>query len=240
MTIEEIKEKLKKKATTFTTGGIRPTNELGESWIGKVSFKKENEELPIDKDGKEMGAFAMFFLDDLNYYPSVLKDKYMCAVFISYALLQPNDDPSKFFNVIMPQSDNDGYFCIRLYTKEDNLVPCDWKFFEDGKSFPLQPNKIENDYPARDDYSQDIKSEIQRYEDEEDLDYYDDIVGNNIIKHKIGGYPSYVEVYGESDSNEEFVLQIASDAKCGFSISQDGRLFFTYDDNDWHLYWDSY
>lgn len=38
MTIEEIKNQLRKKAVIFKTGGIRPTSEIGESWIGKVGW----------------------------------------------------------------------------------------------------------------------------------------------------------------------------------------------------------
>lgn len=41
MTIDEIKSKLRKKATIFQTGGFRPTNEKLESWIGKVGWQKK-------------------------------------------------------------------------------------------------------------------------------------------------------------------------------------------------------
>lgn len=46
MTIEEIKEKLARKAIIFQTGGICPTKELLESWIGCVCWKRPEEEIP--------------------------------------------------------------------------------------------------------------------------------------------------------------------------------------------------
>lgn len=228
MIIEGIRNKIKANATIFHTGGFRPTNELGESWIGKVSYKKEGESLPLDKDGNEMGALAMFFIDDLNTYPSVLKDKYMCSVFISYNLLEH-------------RYDSKGYYCIRLYTKEDTLVPCNWTFYDDGLSFPLSKEFVDNDYPVYAyELPDDIFNEIKRLEEEMEIDYYDDIKEEQYSIHKIGGYPSYIQDGGEYDSNFEFVFQITSDSKFQFNIVDSGNFYFSYVDNDWHLYWDFY
>lgn len=226
MTIEEIKEKLEAKATLFYAGGFRPTYEFGESWFGKVAFKKDGENLPLDKDGNEMGALAMFFLDDLNAYPSVFKDKYMCSVFISY-------------NILEHREDSKGYYCVRLYTKDDTLVPCNWTFFEDGLSFPLKKEFIDNDYPCWDgEIPEDIFDEIIRMENEKGIDYYDDIHESHPCVHKIGGYPSYIQGGGGYDPNVEFVFQITSDPKCKFNIVDGGNFYFYYVDKDWHLYWD--
>lgn len=41
MTIDEIKRILQRKAVIFETGGFKPTNEIGESWIGAVKWKKQ-------------------------------------------------------------------------------------------------------------------------------------------------------------------------------------------------------
>lgn len=71
MTVQEIKTKLMKEATVFNTGGVRPTNELLESWIGKVSWKKENENIPKDVDGNEMNPLATFFLRAWQESPKV-------------------------------------------------------------------------------------------------------------------------------------------------------------------------
>lgn len=54
MTIEEIKQVLGKKATTFVAGGFRPTFQVEESWIGKVEWFLKEEEIPTDDDGLTM------------------------------------------------------------------------------------------------------------------------------------------------------------------------------------------
>ena len=224
--IEEIKKQLKEKATIFHTGGFRPTNEMGESWIGKVSYKKENEELPLDKDGNAMGALAMFFIDDLNTYPTILKGKYMMSVFISYDLLDHYDD-------------SEGYFCIRLYDNKDGLVPCDWRFFEDGYSFPLSKEFVDNDYPVWEGLSSEMIDKIIKLENEEGIDYFDDIQEEQYAVHKIGGYPSYIQG-GSDDDDDDFVFQITSDEKLGFNIVDSGNFYFSYFDQKWHLYGDFY
>lgn len=60
MTIDEIKRILQRKAVIFETGGFKPTNEIGESWIGAVKWKKTVDEIPKDIDGTEnMKAFPL-------------------------------------------------------------------------------------------------------------------------------------------------------------------------------------
>lgn len=97
MTVQEIKEKLMKEATIFNTGGIRPTNELLESWVGKVSWKKANESIPKDVDGDEMDSLMTLFLENLVGVPKSLKGIYLCTIFISA-------------NVYDHLMDLDGYF----------------------------------------------------------------------------------------------------------------------------------
>ena len=75
MTMEEIKEKLARKAVTFQTGGIRPTKELLESWIGCVRWKKPGEGIPNDKNGNEMIPIATLFIKDLPYIPEHLQTR---------------------------------------------------------------------------------------------------------------------------------------------------------------------
>ena len=55
MSIDKIKHILQRKAVIFQTGGFRPTNEIGENWIGAVKWKKAEDEVPKDIDGTEMG-----------------------------------------------------------------------------------------------------------------------------------------------------------------------------------------
>ena len=40
MTVEEIREKLRRKAVIFETGGFQSENTIGESWIGAIKWKR--------------------------------------------------------------------------------------------------------------------------------------------------------------------------------------------------------
>jgi len=74
------------------------------------------------------------------------------------------------------RADNKGYYCIRLYTKEDKLVPCNWTFYDDGLSFPLAKEFVDNDYRVyTGEISDKIFNEIQKLEDEKGIECYDDI-----------------------------------------------------------------
>lgn len=128
MNVEQIQEKLRKTATIFETGGFRPTNRVLESWIAKVSWKKEMEEIPNDIDGNKMLPLATLFLDGCDGVPEALSDVYLCTVFISP-------------NIIGHRSDTKGYFEIRTYKKMEELVPCNWEY-EGLKAFPLKPQNI--------------------------------------------------------------------------------------------------
>lgn len=136
MTVQEIKAKLMKKATIFSTGGVRPTNELLESWIGKVLWKKENENIPQDIDRNEMKPLAALFFEGLTGIPQSLSEIYLCTIFISS-------------NVYEHLMNLDGYFCVRTYKKEDTLIPCDW-VNDNIKTFPLVDKSVFNDIPVWD------------------------------------------------------------------------------------------
>ncbi len=216
MTIQEIKDALQKKATVFETGGIRPTNGLLENWIGKVTWKGENESLPLDVNGNEMQPLATLFLDGLTGVPKGLKDTFLCTVFIS----------PDFLDNLM---DLEGYFMVRTYNKNDKLVQCSW-INENIKALPLVPIAVENDFPVWDGggIPSEIEDEILRLEDEEDIDYYEDIAEENYTTHKIGGYPAYIQS-GDWDTDlYEFAFQISSDEKAKLNIADSGSFYFFY------------
>ena len=81
MKIEEIKNALKRKAIVFRTGGFRPTNEISESWIGKVGWKLKNEEVPMDDDHQEMLPVATIFLPDSPVCPKELSGIKLITIF---------------------------------------------------------------------------------------------------------------------------------------------------------------
>ena len=229
MTISEIKQKLAKKAIVFKTGGIRPTKTLMESWIGCVCWKMADEILPIDKNGKEMQPMATFFLSDLSYVPQCLQGIELITVFMSEDVCGHRECAEE-------------YFCIRTYKSLEGLEPCGWNATI-MKTFPLVPELIENDYPMWDDanFPTDIFEEILQLENEEDIEYYEDIVDNNYYTHKIGGYSDYIQPGGCSE-DYDFAFQISSDEKALFNFVDNGRIYFFYnkETHDWKVYYDFY
>lgn len=225
MSIQEIKEKLMKEATIFNTGGCKPTNALLESWIGKVSWKKENENIPKDADGNEMNPLMTLFLENLVGIPKSLKEIYLCTIFIS-----PN-----VFDHLM---DLNGYFYVRTYKKEDKLIPCNW-INRNIRAFPLAPKAVFNDTPNWDGggIPIEIENEILCLEEKEGIEYYEDIKEDVYSMHKVGGYPAYIQPGGWNEEKYEFAFQISSDEKAHLNIVDSGSFYFFYckDNQQWEM-----
>jgi len=84
MTINEIKDILRKKTTIFKPGGKGkyPTDALLETWIGSVNFKLENEKFPTDESGNRMIPLAMIFIKGLPYIPKALEGIELLSIFM--------------------------------------------------------------------------------------------------------------------------------------------------------------
>ena len=229
MTVDEIKEKLVKKAVIFQTGGIRPTKALLESWIGCVCWRMPGEELPVDKDGKAMQPMATFFIKDLPYVPQHLQGIELITVFMSEDVCGHRDCV-------------EDYCCIRTYDTLEGLEVCDWNATI-MKAFPLVPKLVENEYPIWDDegFPVELFEEILRLEEEEDIEYYEDIAEENYHMHKVGGYPAYIQA-GPCFDGYEFAFQISSDEKARFHFVDSGQIYFYYnkETRDWKVYYDFY
>ena len=83
--------------------------------------------------------------------------------------------------------------------------------------------------------------EILRLEEEEDIEYYEDIAEESYYMHKVGGYPAYIQA-GGCLNGYEFAFQISSDEKAQFNFVDSGRIYFFYnkDTQDWKLDYDFY
>lgn len=228
MNIAQIKHALFKKATIFQTGGYRPTEELGESWIGKVVWEKEGETIPSNFD-----PICTMFLYNLPYVPKELT---------SYQLLTLYMDFDVFNN--LDRDDLVSFFKINCYTELDELQKVN-KQSKKIKPFPLTPVFINNDAPAWEDsdsITPAIENEILRLEFEEDIEYYDDIVEKIYATHKIGGYPSFTQSGVSFGEEYPFIFQISSDEKARFNIIDSGSFYFFYNQEkgDWIVYCDFY
>lgn len=216
MTIEEIKNQLRKKAVIFKTGGIRPTSEIGESWIGKVGWQLPNETQPQDETGKLMEPIMTLFLEGLDYIPDALKGIKLITIYLS----------NEFWNNI-GGGEYSKWFTIRTYDSLDNLVPCNY-ISSVINPFPLVPELKTDDFPSWDNVPDTLTSAITTIEDQEGLDYYDVICENIYCEHKIGGNPASIQGGVGYDEGFEFVLEIVSDEKDNFNIVDSGNFYFGY------------
>lgn len=226
MNIAQLKKILFKQATIFETGGSRPTEELGESWIGKVMWGK-GENIPSNFE-----PLCTIFLNNLSYVPEELKNVQLVTIYMDFNVYDHLNDDN-----LAP------YFIINWYTNLNGLLKINNQSVR-MKSFPLIPKLVNNDTPAWD--SEDIETEVQdeilRLELEEDIEYYDDIVEDIYPMHKVGGYPSYTQSGVSYGEEYPFVFQISSDSKAQFNIIDSGSFYFFFNQRkqDWIVYCDFY
>ena len=226
MNITQIKDVLFKRATIFKTGGFRPTEELGESWIGKVLWGKEGENIPSNFD-----PICTLFLDKLPYVPKELVSYQLITIYMDFDV----------FNYLS-QDNLASFFKINCYRNLDVLQKKNEQSTE-IKPFPLTPLFIDNDTPSWEDSGSidpEIEDEILRLEFENGIEYYDDIVEKIYSTHKVGGYPSFTQSGISFGEGYPFVFQISSDEKAQFNIVDSGSFYFFYnkEKHDWIVYCD--
>ena len=113
--IENIKQRFRKKAVVFQTGGIRPTHQLGESWIGNVCWQNPDEKQPLSKNGNPMIPLATIFVPDSDYVPKALAGIKMINIFLDADWLDYLDGTNL-----------KELFEIRTYKNLEELVPCNY------------------------------------------------------------------------------------------------------------------
>ncbi|MFC4477394.1 DUF1963 domain-containing protein [Flavobacterium chungangensis] len=229
--IEKLKKALSKKATTFQSGGFKPTNSISESWIGRVYLYLENEEIPLDNNGEEMFPLFQLCFDHLPFVPDILKATKIITIFIS------KDFP-------MDLTSNGNNWILREYKDTSEIIIKDLKNEKSHiKPFPLSQNLLEEDYPVWEDpeIPDDISDKILELEDSGIIDSYYEMVENNTC-HKIGGYANYRQSGIYFGEDFEFVLQIASDEKAHLNIVDSGNFYFAKNrkTGEWMYYIDFY
>ena len=227
MDISQIKNALFKQATIFKTGGVRPTEEMGESWIGKVLWGTEKGNVP-----SHFEPLCTLFLKNLPYVPKELERYQLITIYM--------DD--NVFNHLN-QENLASFFHIHCYTTLNGLQRIDEQSTK-IRPFPLIPSLIENDTPAwdSDDLEPEIEDAILRLEAEDEMEYYDDIVETIYSMHKVGGYASYTQSGVSFGEEYPFVFQISSDEKARFNIVDSGSFYFFYNQEkqDWIVHCDFY
>lgn len=233
--IQKLKTTIKRKAVVFETGGFKPTYQKGESWIGNVCWQKPGEEQPVCRDIPfPMCAMATFFVPESDYVPRVLKNIKLITVFMDNAFWDNLD-----------ADDLKDYFVIRTYESLDDLVPCDYADEEMVLPFPLSAKNVDDDFAKWEDlelYLPKISDIISKLEDDDFLEYYDDIFEENYPMHKLGGYPSTIQSEIMFNSGCEFAFQISSDEKADMNIVDSGNIYFGYNPKtkEWSVKCDFY
>lgn len=218
--IDELRETLMRKAIVFNTGGFKPTNQLWESWIGKVCWQNPDESQPVNKDGKPLIPMATFFLDGSDFVPESIRNFKLITVYMDVA----------FWDNLAATDDYKDYFVVRTYENVKELVSCDYTS-EEILPFPLSKEYVINEYPKWEDIEtlgEEIFDEVLELEKETGFDYYDYLYEQNNSKHKIGGWPSTIQNGIGYDDGYEFAFQIASDEKADFNIIDEGNFYFGY------------
>nr|WP_145156598.1 DUF1963 domain-containing protein [Paenibacillus terrae] len=229
--IVELQIALRRTATLFQTGGSRPSPSVEQCWIGQVNLALPDEELPVDVDGEAMAPILQLYLPALPYVPDELKETELLTVFLS-----PN---------VLDHDDMSGYMCIREYSDTGKLVLKNFgPAFMSIKPFPLFPELRQDDSLQwdSDDIPEAYRQEILRLEELEGLNYFEDIAGEIYRVHKLGGYAAFTQPGIDFGDGYAFVLQIASDAKAGLNIVDDGNFYFAKHKKDgtWCGYFDFY
>ena len=232
-TIDDIRNALMRKAIIFNTGGFKPTNELWESWIGKVCWQNPDETQPLDSKGQPKIPIATLFLDSSDYVPACIRGAKLITVYM---------DVDFWNNLSAP--DLKDYFEIRMYDDVKNLVSCNYTS-DEITPFPLSKEYKINEYPQWEDIEElgeDLYDAILKVEQETGFDYYDYIFEENNSKHKIGGWPSSIQGGVGFEDGYEFTFQISSDEKAGMNIVDGGNLYFAYNKttNQWSVRCDFY
>ncbi|WP_315113087.1 DUF1963 domain-containing protein [Clostridium intestinale] len=175
--LENIKDKVKRKATIMQIGGFKPDNKLSSSWFGMVMLCSPGEEWP-STNGKPMNALCQINLTELPYVPESLKDLELITVFIGPEAYPNNDD-------------NGVNWCLRAYRNIENLVPLKQIATDSRiKSFQMKGILVEEDYPSWYNFTniEDSELELEEEIEEEYWDYF-----NNVEGFKIGVWPSLIQ-----------------------------------------------
>src|ERR1700761_9826351 len=109
MNIQEIKERLVRKAVRLSPGGFKPAYTENESWLGKVYLFKEDEDIPTGADGYPMIPLLQLNLKGLPFIPAGLENTRTITLFIEEDL--PTD-----------LSENGDGWMLREYSADDALV----------------------------------------------------------------------------------------------------------------------
>lgn len=206
---------IRRPASVAQIGGFRPPDDPITSWMIKgVGLQGER---PPTWNGLEMLPLLQVRIDELPVVPPALHGVAMLVVFINRATI-PFDKPH-----------GEGWL-VREYASLDGLVPMpagDVPY----RPFPIAWDKVEDDMPGWEDAWELVDLTPINYDETASSRFFSEF--NRYDGTKFGGYP--VEIQHGAGVGD-FVFQIDSDPKSGWSWAGDGVAHFhRAEGKDWRF-----
>lgn len=201
-------------------GGSRPTgNPLASRFTGDFVMLPE-EEWPIS-NGRLLQAFLQVNVSELPYVPEQLKGFQIVTIFIDEE------------NVPYDQQPSGVGWVLRAYTSADGLAPRKNPIAGSTlKAFEVSWTKSDSEGPNWEDaWSIADLSKFNELEGSVDI-YYDRY--KNQLSTKVGGWPSLIQSELRMGPNN-FVLQVDSEEKAGWSYLDAGTMYVGRVDGVWVL-----
>jgi hypothetical protein len=229
MSVDIIREQLRRRAVLLEIGGFRPPDNPTGSWFGRVNFGLPDEAWPMMNDSP-MRALCQINLTEMPFRPPRLQDIEFIAIFIG-----PEELP-----LDAPNGEN---WCLRAYKELTQLTPL--AQVDTGspiKPFPMRAHLVEEDYPCWEDVPLEVPEEVEGR-------YYD--LFENVWGFKLGGWPSLVqsEIFWASGNKHsidpEYVFQIDTIEKANWMWGDNGVGYFGRGTkeghtDEWALAWQCY
>lgn len=227
--LEKARAELKRQAVVMEIGGFRSSNEIDESWFGRVKLALPDEAWP-ETEGEPMHAPCQINLTKLPFKPKRLEDIELLTLFIG-----PTD---------LPVDENNGSnWCLRAYPCISDLIELEQVDSSSWiKPFPMRPTLVDEDFPCHEDINIELPEELRE-------SYYSHF--NNISGFKLGGWPTLIqsEIYwapnNEHPAVPEYVFQIDTTEKGNWMWGDGGVGYFgrgtkAGHDNEWTIEWQCY
>lgn len=227
--MDALKQQLARPGIKFEIGGFKPSDDLRESWFGRVNVCAPGETWP-EFDGRPMHALCQINVRNLLSRPNRLDDIDLIAVFIGPDEL-PIDTP------------NGESWHLRAYKDLEALVPLAQRDTNSQiKALPMRPSDFREDFPCWEDVPIPLPEDVAER-------YYD--LFENLSGFKLGGWPTLIQSeifwapWNKHPASPEFVFQIDSTEKGNWMWGDNGVGYFGRGttpgkEDEWALSWQCY
>jgi hypothetical protein len=206
---------LRRPASVATVGGFRPPDDPLASWIVR-GCRLPDEGIPL-WNGTALFPLLQVRIDELPVVPPTVREIAMLVVYMNRSTI-PFDKPH-----------GEGWL-IREYRTLDGLVGLPARDVP-YRPFPLRWRRVEDDMPGWEDADALMAFAPIRSDEAASKRFFHDF--NRYDGIKFGGYPVDLQ---HSAGMDDFVFQMDSDPKSGWTWAGDGIAYFhRSDDGRWRF-----